>query len=58
MNVPHDKICPECGRYMNWVKDHYECECDYKGRFMWRWQMGTAILTILALIYFTFQYIA
>jgi len=22
MNVPHDKICPDCGTYMNWFKDH------------------------------------
>jgi len=31
MNVPHDKVCPDCGSYMDWYKDHFECpECGHK----------------------------
>jgi len=33
MNVPHDKVCPDCGSYMNCYKDHYECpKCGHIGR--------------------------
>jgi len=48
MNVPHDKICPDCGSYMHWCKDHYECpECGHIGRKMFRWVKKAVILFLL-----------
>lgn len=51
MNEPHDKICPECGSYMDWREDHYECpECGHIGRKMWIWQKIVTVLTIITVI--------
>lgn len=52
MNEPHERICPECGKYMKWKKDHYECQCGYISRFQWTWKIGITILTIFAAICF------
>lgn len=30
MNVPHDRICPECGSYMSWVKIITNANADTK----------------------------
>ena len=51
MNVPHDRICPNCTSHMYWCKDHYECpECGHIGRKMWRWKKTAVILTILIIV--------
>jgi len=48
MNVPHDKICPDCGSYMDWYKDHYECpKCGHIGRKMYRWLKKAVVLFLL-----------
>jgi len=53
MNVPHDKICPDCGTYMNWFKDHYECpKCGHIGRKIFRWiKIGTILILIFGIIF-------
>ena len=55
MNIPHARICPQCGKYMNWIKDHYECECGYKDRFMWRWRKIAVTLTIITIAFIIIQ---
>lgn len=56
MNVPHDKICPDCGAYMEWNKDHYKCfVCDHIGRKMWRWQKVVTISTVCVLVFVIFH---
>ncbi len=53
MNVPHDKVCPDCGSYMNWYKDHYECQkCGHIGRKIYRWiKVGSLILALIGLTF-------
>ncbi len=52
---PHDKICPDCGSYMDWCNGHYECpECGHVGRKLWRWQKTATIFTILSLLFIAF----
>ncbi len=54
MNVPHEKICIECGSYMVWCKNHYECPvCGYVGKMLWQHlKVGAIVLGIIGIVFF------